>query len=117
MPLSVAPTCCRLRRTMHCINTNTRSAMLNRQISATTRCSSRRNSGVSDKERPFNRPKPCSIRYALRYAATLHMLVDVGRHGDGDQSLNTMFGKDRGGGLVCRRVVGQARLALFAFIQ
>src|SRR6266581_9785068 len=52
-----------------------------------------------------------------RTVATLNVLVDVGLHGDGDQPLNTMFGKDCGGGLVCRCFVGHARLALFAFIQ
>ena len=41
-------------------------AMLNSQSSPTTRWSYCKNSGVSDKARPFNRPKPCSIRYSLR---------------------------------------------------
>ena len=48
--------------------------------------------------------------------ATLDVLVDFSRHGDVAQPLNTMFGKDRGG-LIGRRRVRQARLALFAFIQ
>src|SRR5437667_440417 len=61
MPLSVASACCKLRRTTNCINTNTRSAMLNRQISPTTRWSYRRNSGVSDKERPFVRQERLTL--------------------------------------------------------
>ena len=80
-PLKRCASFCRFRRTTHCINTNTRSAIFHRQISATTRCSSCRKRGVSDKARPFSRPKPCSIRYSLRYArdalAQAHLLSGV----------------------------------------